>query len=61
MNNAKLWTVVKPSTGVPLLLGAVAVTALIVHAGLLANTDWFANYFNGKPMTAVVAVAAPAQ
>ena len=60
MNNAKLWTVVKPSTGLPLLLGAVAVAALIVHAGLLTNTTWFANYWNGNPMATVVAVA-PAQ
>jgi len=60
MNNAKVWTVVKPSTGIPLVLGAVAVTALIVHAGLLTSTDWFAAYWNGKPLAATVAVA-PAQ
>ncbi|PTV97505.1 light-harvesting protein B-800-850 alpha chain [Rhodobacter aestuarii] len=62
MNNAKVWTVVAPSTGVPLVLGAVAVTALIVHGGLLATTDWFGAYWNGQPMTApTVVVAAPAQ
>ena len=60
MNNAKIWTVVKPSTGIPLVLGAVAVTALVVHAGLLANTDWFAAYWNGSALSAPVAVA-PAQ
>ena len=57
MNNAKLWTVVKPSTGIPLMLGAVAGTALVLHGGLMANTTWFSAYWNGTPMTAVVAVA----
>lgn len=62
MNNAKVWTVVKPSTGIPVFLGAVAVTALIVHAGLLTQTDWFASYWNGQSMNApTVVVAAPAQ
>lgn len=60
MNNAKIWTVVKPSTGIPLMLGAVAVTSLIVHAGIVTQSNWAANFFNGVPMNAVVAVA-PAQ
>ncbi|SOB93210.1 light-harvesting protein [Rhodobacter maris] len=58
MNNAKVWTVVKPSTGIPLFLGAVAVTALVLHAGLMANTDWFSAYWNGKPMAAPTVVVA---
>lgn len=57
MNNAKIWTVVKPSTGIPLMLGAVAVTSLIVHAGIVTQSNWAANFFNGVPMNAVVAVA----
>jgi light-harvesting protein B-800-850 alpha chain len=31
MNNAKMWLVVKPTVGIPLFLGAVAVGSLAVH------------------------------
>jgi light-harvesting protein B-800-850 alpha chain len=48
MNQGTLWTVVKPSVGLPLLLGAVAVTAILVHYALLSHTTWFAKYWNGK-------------
>ncbi|MBB1094239.1 light-harvesting protein [Rhodopseudomonas palustris] len=48
MNQGTLWTVVKPSVGLPLLLGAVAVTAILVHYAVLSNTTWFAKYWNGK-------------
>jgi light-harvesting protein B-800-850 alpha chain len=46
-NQTKLWLVVKPTVGLPLFLGAVAVTALLVHIELLANTTWFSAYWNG--------------
>jgi light-harvesting protein B-800-850 alpha chain len=48
MNQGTLWTVVKPTVGLPLLLGAVAVTAILVHYAVLSNTTWFAKYLNGK-------------
>jgi light-harvesting protein B-800-850 alpha chain len=54
----KLWCVVKPSVGIPLFLGAVAVSSFAVHLTLLRHANWLQNYYNG-PKAAVVA-AAPA-
>ena len=48
MNQGTLWTVVKPSVGLPLLFGAVAITALLVHFAVLTKTTWFAKFMNGK-------------
>ena len=41
MNQGSLWTVVKPTVGLPLLLGAVAIIAILVHFALLTKTTWF--------------------
>ncbi|EGJ12528.1 MULTISPECIES: light-harvesting protein [Rubrivivax] len=61
MNQGKIWRVVKPTVGIPVYLGAVAVTGLILHGGLMANTDWFPAYWNGgKKAAAAAAAAAPA-
>ena len=66
MNEGKIWTVVKPSTGVPLFLGAVCVMVFTVHFAILNNTTWMAAYWQGNakaPMTAAapaVEAAAPA-
>jgi light-harvesting protein B-800-850 alpha chain len=43
----KMWLVVKPSVGVPLMLGAVATTALITHIGILTHTTWYSAYLEG--------------
>jgi light-harvesting protein B-800-850 alpha chain len=51
----KIWLVVKPSVGVPLLLGAVAVSSFAVHYALLTHTTWLPKYYEGK--AAVVAKA----
>jgi light-harvesting protein B-800-850 alpha chain len=51
----KLWLVVKPSVGVPLLLGAVAVSSFAVHYALLTHTTWLPKYYEGA------AAKAPAQ
>ena len=48
MNNAKLWLVVKPTVGVPLFLGAVAVGSFAVHVAVLSNTTWVADFLSGK-------------
>ncbi|WP_047309564.1 light-harvesting protein, partial [Rhodopseudomonas palustris] len=48
MNQARIWTVVKPSVGLPLLLGSVTVIAILVHFALITNTTWFPKYWNGK-------------
>src|SRR5271165_4600443 len=47
MNQGRIWTVVNPTVGLPLLLGSVTVIALGVHAAVLTNTTWFAGYWQG--------------
>jgi light-harvesting protein B-800-850 alpha chain len=62
MNQGKLWTVVKPTVGLPLFLGAIAVTSLLVHLSILNNTTWFSAFLNGgaKAKAVAAAPAAPA-
>lgn len=45
----KIWCVVKPSTGIPLFLSAVAIGSFLVHYMLLTNTTWLKQYYEGKP------------
>jgi light-harvesting protein B-800-850 alpha chain len=45
----KIWCVVKPSTGIPLFLSAVAIGSFLVHYMLLTNTTWLKQFFEGKP------------
>lgn len=63
MNNAKIWLVVKPTVGVPLFLGAVAVGSFAVHVAVLSYTTWYNDYLTGQPLgttaEAAAAVAAP--
>jgi len=47
MNQGRIWCVVKPTVGLPLLLGSVAVIALLVHYSVLSNATWFAKYWQG--------------
>jgi light-harvesting protein B-800-850 alpha chain len=55
MNNGRIWCVVKPTVGLPLFLGGVAVIALAVHASVMSNTSWMADYWQGnKPRRADV-------
>ncbi len=51
----KIWCVVKPSVGLPLFLGSVAVIALLVHASILTNTTWMKAYWEGKPARSAAA------
>jgi light-harvesting protein B-800-850 alpha chain len=60
MNQGRLWTVVKPSVGLPLFLGAVAVTSVIIHLAILTSTTWLPAYYNGKAKT-TAALVLPAQ
>ncbi len=39
---------VSPSVGLPLLLGSVAVTSLIVHASVMTHTTWMSAYWSGS-------------
>ena len=59
MNQGKIWLVVKPTVGLPLFLGGVAVIALAVHTAILTNTTWYPAYYSGKAKTA--AAMAPAK
>lgn len=43
----KMWLHVKPSVGIPLFLGAVAVSSFAVHTALLTNTTWVKRFLNG--------------
>jgi len=61
MNQGKIWTVVSPSVGLPLLLGSVTVIALLVHLAILGNTTWFKAYWQGGAKAAIAAPAAPAK
>jgi light-harvesting protein B-800-850 alpha chain len=55
MNQGRIWCVVNPTVGLPLFIGSVAVTSLIVHYSVLSNTTWFSNYWQGgKAKTAAV-------
>jgi light-harvesting protein B-800-850 alpha chain len=54
MNQKEIWLVVNPTVGLPLFLGAVAATALIVHASILNHTDWFSAYWQGSAKSAAV-------
>lgn len=47
MNQGRIWCVVNPTVGLPLLLGAVALIAFVVHGSILANTEWFPAYWQG--------------
>ncbi len=53
----KLWLVVKPTVGIPLFLGAVAVSSFLVHYMLLTNTNWLKGYYNAKPAVTAAAEA----
>jgi len=56
----KIWCVVKPSVGIPLMLGTVAVSSFAVHYALLTHTTWLPKYYEGKAATtAAAAVPAP--
>jgi light-harvesting protein B-800-850 alpha chain len=59
MNNGRIWCVVKPTVGLPLFLGGVAVIALLVHASVLTNTTWMSDYWKGSSRARAAAVEAP--
>lgn len=44
----KLWCVVKPSVGIPIIIGAVAVASFSVHVALTLNTTWVKRFLNGS-------------
>jgi light-harvesting protein B-800-850 alpha chain len=53
----KMWLVVKPSVGIPVFLGAVAVGSFAVHLALVTNTTWVKKFLNGNAETVAMAPA----
>ena len=64
MNQWQIWTVVKPTVGLPLLLGSVAVTSLLVHYAILSHTTWYRDIGKAdisrsrKPASSTAAISA---
>ena len=54
----KIWCVVKPSVGIPLMLATVAVSSFAVHYALLTHTTWLPAYYQGGTKAAMAAPAA---
>ena len=48
MNQGRIWTVVKPTVGLPLLLGSVTGISLAVHYSVLTHTTWVGDFWQGK-------------
>jgi light-harvesting protein B-800-850 alpha chain len=65
----KVWLVVKPTVGIPVFLGAVAVASFAVHLAVISQIDWYKGFANGTPVaakkaeaqTTTAAVAVPEQ
>jgi len=56
MNQAKIWLVVKPTVGLPLFLGTVALMSFYIHTMVLNHTTWYPAFQNGgKGRVAAVA------
>jgi light-harvesting protein B-800-850 alpha chain len=59
MNEGRIWTVVKPTVGVPLFLAAVCITSMLVHHAILNNTSWFSAFMQGGAARPAVTAPAP--
>ena len=57
----KTWLVVKPTVGVPLFLGAVAVGSFCVHLAVMSNTTWVKKFLNGAAPAAAATAEAPSK
>ena len=53
----KIWTVVKPSVGIPIFLAAVAIGSFSVHLALTLNTTWVKSFLNGGSKVVATAPA----
>jgi len=60
MNQGRIWCVVSPNHGLPLLIGSVAITSLIVHASVMTHTSWMSNYWQGGGKKTAMSTDAPA-
>ena len=60
MNQGRIWTVVKPTVGLPLLLGSVTLMSFTIHFAVLNHTTWMGDYWQGKKIKAAQADSDPA-
>lgn len=56
MNEGRLFLYVSPTVAIPLFFAALVLVSLLVHASILNNTTWFADFWQGSAAT-VEAVA----
>jgi len=56
----KMWCVVKPSVGIPVIIAAVAIASFSVHLALTMNTTWVKDFLNGSAKKVAMAPAAEA-
>ena len=47
MNQGRIWTVVKPTVGLPLFLGTVLLISILIHHLVMNNTTWFSAFYQG--------------
>ena len=48
MNQSRMWLVVKPTLGIPVFLGGVALIAFTVHFAILKHSSWFQGFLAGS-------------
>jgi light-harvesting protein B-800-850 alpha chain len=60
MNQGRIWCVVKPTVGLPLFIGSVAVTSLLVHYAILTHTTWYPSYWQGGHYRDKTSMSVPA-
>ncbi len=59
MNEGRIWLFVRPTVGIPLFFIAFVFASLAVHASILNNTTWFADFWQGGAAAAPATAAAP--
>jgi light-harvesting protein B-800-850 alpha chain len=60
MNQGRIWCVVNPTVGLPLFLGSVTLISLTVHAAIMSNTTWFAEFHQGGAPAEAAMTSEPA-
>jgi light-harvesting protein B-800-850 alpha chain len=55
MNQGRIWCVVNPTVGLPLFIGGVAVTSLVVHASVMTHVSWMGKYWEGAAAQSAMA------
>jgi light-harvesting protein B-800-850 alpha chain len=58
MNNAKMWLVVKPTVGIPMLLTAVVLGSVMIHLAVYTSSGWLGGFMSGAPLNPAPAAEA---